>query len=278
MRKTLASILVAVLAMVCLGLAQAKAIGDDVDPSDPGCVPAAAWTEVIEHEAVTHTEEVIDVPGTPAVAEVWANFSPNDNKGPFDGPPSYPTDPRGTWHDKGHLPPGHAGPDGVYQRGNGNGDWFYRQAGKPAVDDTYKTIVIVDVEAYTENIEHPEVICEQPPVEPNVINPSYEIKVDCAKPLIEWIIVEPSDRYSFEVYETGPYNYEIKFVTGGDFVFFETGDTEFIAEIALPVFECDEPSVETDCNEKRCVKIETYDDGRKVKTVKRYDNVVEEGF
>jgi hypothetical protein len=63
-------------------------------------------------------------------AGVWQNFSPNNDQGPFEGPPSWPTDPRGTWqHQDKSIPGGHEGPDGVYQRGSGNGSWFYRAAG-----------------------------------------------------------------------------------------------------------------------------------------------------
>ena len=59
-------------------------------------------------------------------SEVWANFSPDDKKGVYVGPPSWPTDSDGTWHIHGDIPSGHAGPDGVYKMGSGNGDWFYR--------------------------------------------------------------------------------------------------------------------------------------------------------
>lgn len=59
-------------------------------------------------------------------SEVWANFSPNDKHGTFEGTPSWPTDPNGTWHIHDSIPPGHDGADGVYKKGSGNGDWFYR--------------------------------------------------------------------------------------------------------------------------------------------------------
>ncbi|MEO6789569.1 MAG: hypothetical protein ABI249_07150 [Ornithinibacter sp.] len=76
-----------------------------------------AVTEVIRHDAI------------PAVPAVWANFAPNDEQGPFEEPPTDPSDPRGTWNEHGKLPPGQAGPDGVYRDGNGDGSWFYRSAG-----------------------------------------------------------------------------------------------------------------------------------------------------
>jgi LPXTG-motif cell wall-anchored protein len=65
------------------------------------------------------------------VAGIWQNFSPNDQQGEFEGPPSWPTDDRGTWQHKDpkDIPGGHQGPDGVYQKGQGNSSWFYRAAG-----------------------------------------------------------------------------------------------------------------------------------------------------
>lgn len=38
------------------------------------------------------------------------------------------------------------------------------------------------------------------------------------------------------------------------------------------------PVIETSCDSKKCVKTETYPDGHVTETVKRYENVVEEGF
>lgn len=76
------------------------------------------------------------VTDVPAVAEVWANFQPNNNRAPFVGPPTYPTDPRGSWNVHNKIPGGHANePDGVYAKGNPakGGNWFYKQTGKPAV-------------------------------------------------------------------------------------------------------------------------------------------------
>ncbi len=40
----------------------------------------------------------------------------------------------------GDVPGGHEGPDGVYQRGNGNGDWFYRSAGTPGTPERVEVI------------------------------------------------------------------------------------------------------------------------------------------
>lgn len=146
------------------GLTLASALPASATPPVEECVPSEAipaWTEVvpdIEHPAVYET--VVVTPATEGTPAVWANFSPNDKHATFVGPPTYPTDERGTWHDHGQLPPGQAGPDGVYANGNPDkgGNWFYRQAaveGKPAV--TEERLV---TEAYTEvvpDIEHPAV-------------------------------------------------------------------------------------------------------------------------
>jgi len=117
-------------------------------PAETHTVEHPAETHVVHHEAVTHEETVID---QEAVQSVWANFQPNDHRAPFVGPPSYPTDPRGSWINHGDVPPGHAGSDGVYSKGNPDigGNWFYRQA---AVDEVSHVIVVVDEEAYDETV------------------------------------------------------------------------------------------------------------------------------
>jgi hypothetical protein len=157
--------LVLVTAIV-FGAVLATASADTPEP----CVPSEAWTEIVEHPAVTHDEVivVVDEPGyseTVTLPGIWWNFSPNNNHEPFDGPPTWPTDERGTWHDHGQLPPGQAGPDGVYQQGQGNGSWFYRAQGKSYIIDyppvTHEeTITVVDEEAWTETIEHEAVECD----------------------------------------------------------------------------------------------------------------------
>ena len=73
--------------------------------------------------AVTKDVKVVDSPA------VWANWAPNDTQGPQNYEPIWPEDERGKWivHEQG-IPPGHEGPDGVYQKGEGNSPYFYRQA------------------------------------------------------------------------------------------------------------------------------------------------------
>ena len=162
--------------------------------ADQSCVPSAAWTETIPHPAVSHTESVVVVDQeawtetVPAIAELWQNFSPNKDQGPFEGPPTWPEDPRGTWnHILKPIPPGHAGPDGVYQNGEGNGSWFYRRAGVPEQVIEHPAVTheeqveVVDQAAWTETVQHPAVVCEvtQPPeVEPTTATatPSPEVE------------------------------------------------------------------------------------------------------
>ena len=206
-----AVILAVIAALIGVGsMTQANATSGNEEP----CVPAEAWTEVIEHpavthvvhheavthvvehpavthvvhhDAVTHTVHIIDVEASP---EVWANFSPDHQQGPFEGPPSFPFDERGTWHLHDKIPGGHAGPDGVYNQSNdnnGRASWFYRHNGvlevshdevvvdQQAYDETVvdeeawtETVVdaeaydetVVDEEAWTETIEHPAITCE----------------------------------------------------------------------------------------------------------------------
>ncbi len=121
------------------------------------CVPAAAFTETINHAAKTH---VVHHNAVEAQPSQWWNWSPNKDQGPFDGPPDFPFDVRGTWegpHDNG-------GPDGtgtfnVSNNDNGNGSWFHRSPaveGQDAFDET-----IIDTPASVETINHPAVTCNE---------------------------------------------------------------------------------------------------------------------
>ena len=109
--------------------------------------PEGAGWVLVDNKVVIDTkaldERVLVTPAVPAVESVWANFSPNKDTGPFDGPPTYPTDSRGTWQVHDQIPGGHADePDGVYQQGNGtaHGSWFYKLVGSAEVPAVYKTV------------------------------------------------------------------------------------------------------------------------------------------
>ena len=143
--------------------------------ADEQCAPSEPWTEVVQHPAVSHTETVVVVDQgawtetIPGVAELWQNFAPDKEQGTFEGPPAWPDDPRGKWlHIEKPIPPGHAGPDGVYQQGQGNGSWFYRRAAVPEQVIEHPAVThqeqveVIDEPAWTGTIEHPAVVCPGP--------------------------------------------------------------------------------------------------------------------
>jgi hypothetical protein len=168
MKKSIASVAAALLVGGTLAFATAlPAYATQVDE----CVPAEAYTEVIadiEHPAVgeptiANPEYVAAVPASTQ----WWNFAPNE-KGPFEGTPTFPEDPNGVW--VGPHTEGGPGQDqsGVYQQGEGNGSWFNR-VNTPAKDAVGEPTIPNPeyVAAYTEitpDIEHPAVTCEQEPV------------------------------------------------------------------------------------------------------------------
>lgn len=107
---------------------------------------ATATTPEKCYETVTATE-AYDEP-VPAVPGAWWNWSPNHDTGPFEGPPSFPTDERGTWQG----PHTEGGPDGegtfnVSHGESGNSSWFHRDPGTPAT--------VIHHDAVTEQREVP---------------------------------------------------------------------------------------------------------------------------
>jgi hypothetical protein len=104
----------------------------DATVEDSGWVtepPAGAGWVLAETKTVSNGDGWTEtIPGTPGS---WSNFEPNDIHAPFDGPPAYPSDPRGTWS----APKTEGGPQqdtsGVYQYGQGHGSWFFRSPGTP---------------------------------------------------------------------------------------------------------------------------------------------------
>lgn len=195
LRIVVIAVVLAVIAALIgiVSMSQANA----TDGGDNECVPSEAWTETIEHDAVTHVvhhEAVTEVvhhdavthvvhhEAVPAGPDLWWNWSPNHQQGPFDGPPAFPVDERGTWQG----PHENGGPSqdtyGTFQQGDGHGSWFHRDHGTPGVDAYDETVVdqeaydetvvvteaydetVVDQEAYTETIEHEAVVCNGEPV------------------------------------------------------------------------------------------------------------------
>lgn len=134
------------------GPASAEHNGDNCEATYTKVVDKPTRTETVEHEA---EYEYIEHPAVMKTIEgVWANWSPDDTRGPQNYTPIWPTDERGTWHLHDQLPPGHAGPDGVYQTGGGNSPWFYRQAGEVVIEKEAWTEKKLVKEAWTETIEH----------------------------------------------------------------------------------------------------------------------------
>lgn len=163
--------LIVVLVLALVGIGSMTGANAARPVMNPPC------TETVHHPAETHEEEIFHpeefhfetVVVSEEVPGVWANWAPNNTQGPQDYVPVWPSDERGTWivHEQG-VPPGHEGPDGVYQQGAGNSPWFYRQAAVPEVTKEVKvvdkeawteTITVVDKEAYDEEVEVP---CEEP--------------------------------------------------------------------------------------------------------------------
>src|SRR3990172_9149916 len=118
MRKLLIAALTATAMITSLVLTVGVAsAGDQGD-----CVPVPAYTEYYTGDFnLEDADWVLASPGagwyqvdertvedTPAVAEIWEVFSPNDTQGSFEGPPSWPVDPEGTWQEAAEsIPPGH---------------------------------------------------------------------------------------------------------------------------------------------------------------------------
>jgi len=118
-------------------------------------VPKPAHDKIIKEAYDETVKEAYDevIPGH------WWNWSPNHNQGPFTGPPSFPTDSRGTWQGP-HTNGGPAG-TGTYQAGGGHGSWFHREASTTVHHDA----VIVHHDAVIKH--YPAVVC--PPDNPTPV-------------------------------------------------------------------------------------------------------------
>ena len=180
-RVLLAAAATVALSFGGLTFASAASVGDDSTQGDE-CVPSEAYSETtyIEHPAVTHEETV---PGA------WWNWSPNQDQGPFEGPPSFPTDARGTWQGP-HI---EGGPDqeltGTFNssHGNsGNASWFHRAL--PTVE------TVEDEAASTEKIitNYSEVTCPEPTEEPT-IEPTEEPTTEPTTEPTEEPTTEPTE-------------------------------------------------------------------------------------
>jgi hypothetical protein len=176
--------------------------------ADQTCVPSAAWTETIQHPAVSHTETVVvvdqeawteTIPAVEPGPDLWWNWSPSNTQGPQDYVPDFPVDnpsgePRGEW--QGPHENGGPMPDtyGTFQTGEGNSPYFHREHGTPGSEEQViehpavtheEQVEVVDQAAWTETVEHPAVVCEVTPpvVTPPVVTP----------PVVEPPVVEPPE-------------------------------------------------------------------------------------
>lgn len=152
-----------------------------------------------------YDETVVDQAAQPAVAGQWWNFSPNKVKGPFKGTPAFPADRRGTWQG----PHTEGGPSqdltGTFQQGNGNGSWFHRDPGTPAVAEVSHVVThpavteLVHHEATTKVVEVP---CEEPPVEV-VAFPLPESSDPCGLDNASWVKPADTDAVHWSIGDAG---------------------------------------------------------------------------
>jgi hypothetical protein len=194
-----------IIAAVVIALAFGYATRADATTDDgTKCVPSPETSQVVvvtpavpavpEVPAVPAVTEEQTVPGTP---DLWWNWSPNHQQGPFEGPPAFPVDPRGTWQG----PHENGGPSqdtyGTFQQGSGNGSWFHREQGTP---ETTVTVVITpevpavpgtpEIPAVTKVVVTPAVECpEEPPV---VVEPPVEPPVTPENPQVPQTPENPS--------------------------------------------------------------------------------------
>lgn len=124
-----------------------------------------AYQPAVEEQS--HIEKVVVTPAVEAVPAQWWVWSPNKDQGPFDGPPAFPTDPRGTWQG----PKTNGGPQqdvtGTFHNGSGHGDWFHREAGVEAKPAVYNDVKVIDVAAKdaVEEVSHIDRVLVSPMVE-----------------------------------------------------------------------------------------------------------------
>lgn len=187
--KKIMALLAALMMVVALGFVTTNT---SAFATEQECVPVAAYTETsdwvlespgtgwyqVDERVVVDTpasdETVVDeeaytevIPGTPSQ---WWNWSPNHQQGPFDGPPAFPTDARGTWQGP-HTNGGPAG-TGTFDTGeNGRSNWFHRNPAVPEQTIYHPAVThVVHHDAVTHKefkfaLDHAAVVC--PPDEPS---------------------------------------------------------------------------------------------------------------
>ena len=135
------------------------------------CVPAAAWVETVEHEAVGMPTVVVDNPDyVPAQPErenmkgyyKWVWTAPQKDKTPPTAPP-----PAEGWNRTGAEKVCDGEPDTIVHKGNGHGSYFYCESVIeviPATPEIGTPQIEVEnpdyVPAWTETVEYPGQVCD----------------------------------------------------------------------------------------------------------------------
>jgi LPXTG-motif cell wall-anchored protein len=155
----------------CVPSAGSPATPAQGDPTIPN-PDYVAPKDAVGEPTIPNPDYVAPVEGTDGF---WTNFQPNNSKEPFVGPPSYPTDERGTWGE----PKKNGGPqkdaEGVYANGNPNkgGNWFYRVQPVEEVK-----------ESGTPTIPNPDYVAPTDAVgEPTIPNPDYVAPREAVHPV-----------------------------------------------------------------------------------------------
>lgn len=163
------TLVLAATALIALGMTQTAGAVDEE------CEPREAWTETIEHEAITHEETVTVVDKeawTETVFDHWQRYSWTGGFEAYDAdnPPPFP---HADWQPNTQSDPHDIGRAGAYfipHGPHGGGAWFYLEAVTKTINHPAQTheetVTVVDKEAWTEVIEHEAVTCEEPPGEP----------------------------------------------------------------------------------------------------------------
>jgi len=113
-----------------LGMLAAVLLGITVVGTSPASAHRGNVTSTCDTLSVNLTSYREGQPGP----NVWYNFSPNHNQGPFDGPPLWPVSPRGTWHEHDNNGGPMQGTFGTFSTSDaqGHASWFHREHGTPA--------------------------------------------------------------------------------------------------------------------------------------------------
>lgn len=171
-KKTILSVVLGLICAIALvGFAARSASATEEVP----CVPADAWTEVIDHPAVTHVEHHEAGYHTEyhfakfTHTKTGTKHGNNINYGPYGPWTKWSPETHTSW-ELTNTPIG--SPEYHGDGHNGNSYWY--REWQAQWDGQTKEVqnfggdydtTVVDHEAWTETIEHPAVVCEEPPTE-----------------------------------------------------------------------------------------------------------------